>query len=289
MGQQEEGQGQFVSGQFDSAAEVARITKRQQLITDNIGGLFHERSDLASINHVLDIACGPGVWALEVAFAHPQIQVTGIDASRTNVRYAQAQAQAQSLVNVDFQAMDVVQGLSFDDHTFDLVNAKFIDDRIPINAWPAVLQSCQRVLRPGGTMRITTSELTVTNSKAYEELLRLYTLALYKAGYCVSGNGYHTGTGAMLNWTLGQVGYQRVQRCAYVIDYSHGTKASEENYANLAVQMQLNKQFLMDMEVVTDDHFEALYHEATIDLLSSNYCSMWYFLTMWGETPEATI
>jgi ubiquinone/menaquinone biosynthesis C-methylase UbiE len=288
MGQPESEQGQFVSGQSDSAAEVARITRRQQLIMDNIGGLFPERSDLSSIQHILDIACGPGVWALEVAFAYPQMEVTGIDTSRTNVRYAQAQAQAQNLVNVDFQFMDVVQGLEFDDHTFDLVNAKFIDDRIPVNAWPTVLRSCQRVLRPGGTIRICTSELTITNSKAYEELLRLYMLALYKAGYCVSDNGYYTGMGAMLSQTLDQLGYQGVQQRAYVIDFSHGTRASEENYANMAVQMQLNKPFLTKMGVVTDKHFEDLYREATIDLLSDNYCSMWYFLTIWGEAP-ATI
>ena len=285
MGQQGAESGQFVSGQFDSAAEVARITKRQQLIMDNIGGLFPERSDLSSIQHILDIACGPGVWALEVAFAYAQMFVTGIDANRLNIRYAQAQAQAQSLDNVDFQIMDVLQELDFDDHAFDLVNAKFIEDRIPVNAWPSVLQSCQRVLRPGGTLRITTSELTVTNSKAYEELLRLYMLALYKAGYCVSDNGYYSGTGAMLSYTLGQLGYQRVQQRAYVIDFSHGTKASGDNYANMAVQMQLRKPFLTRMGVVTDDHFDALYREATIDLLSDNYCSMWYFLTIWGEVP----
>jgi len=53
--------------------------------------------------------------------------------------------------------------------------------------------------------------------------------------------------------------------------------------------MQLIKHFLLKMEVVTEEHFEALCREATIDLLSDNYCGMWYFLTLWGEAPLSNL
>ncbi|HTK08662.1 MAG TPA: class I SAM-dependent methyltransferase [Ktedonobacteraceae bacterium] len=289
MGQQDTEQGPFVSGQFNSAAEVARITKRQQLMIDNVGGLFPERCGLSSIQRILDIACGPGIWALEVAFTYAQIEVVGIDPNRTNIRYAQAQAQAQNLENVDFQVMDALHGLDFSDHTFDLVNAQFIDDRVPISAWPTLLQSCLRVLRPGGVMRITISELIVTNSAAYEELLRLNMLALYKAGYGSSAHGYYSGTTAMLSHMLRQVGYQQVQQRAHVIDLSQGSKASQDNYASFAVLMQLIKPFLLKMEVVTEDRFDVLYREATINLLSDTYYGLWYFLTVWGEAPAGVM
>jgi len=134
-------------------------------------------------------------------------------------------------------------------------------------------------------MRITASELVVTNSKAYEELLRLNTLALYHAGYCAAANGYYTGTTALLSQALRQAGYQQVQHHAHVIDLSKGTYAFEHHYANFVVLMQLIKPFLLKMEVVTEEHFEVLCREATIDLLSDNYCGMWYFLTLWGEAP----
>jgi hypothetical protein len=134
-------------------------------------------------------------------------------------------------------------------------------------------------------MRITASDLVVTKSKAYEELLRLNTLALYRAGYCASAHGYYTGTTALLSRALRQADYQQVQHHAHVIDLSKGAYAFEHHYANFVVLMQLIKPFLLKMEVVTEEHFDALCREATIDLLSDNYCGMWYFLTLWGVAP----
>jgi ubiquinone/menaquinone biosynthesis C-methylase UbiE len=289
MVQQGINQEQIVTVDSESVAEIARITKWQQLVMQSMGGLFPERSDLSTTQHVLDIACGPGIWALEVAFTYAQMKVVGIDPNRTLTRYAQVQARTQGLENVDFQVMDALHNLDFPDHTFDLINAQFVNNRIPLHAWPAFLRDSQRVLRPGGSMRITASELVVTNSKAYEELLRLHTIALYRAGYCAAAHGYYTGTTALLSRALRQAHYQQVQYHAHVIDLSKGTYAFEHHYANFVVLMQLIKPFLLKMEVVTEEHFEALCREATIDLLSDNYCGMWYFLTLWGEAPLSNL
>ncbi len=278
----------IVSVDVENIAEIVRITKRQQLVMECMGGLFPQQDDLSSRCCILDIACGPGVWALETAFTYPQMEVVGIDPNRTSILYARAQAQTQCLQNVDFQVMDALHGLDFPDATFDVINMQFVDTSIPVTAWSAFLRNAQRVLRPGGSINITTTVLVVTNSKAYEELLRLKALALYKAGYSVADNGYYSGIAAMLSQTLHYVGYQQVRHRAYAIDFFRGTKASEENYPNFLVWIQLVKPFLLRMEVVTEDRFETLYREATIDLLSDNYCGMWHFLTLWGSLPSGS-
>jgi ubiquinone/menaquinone biosynthesis C-methylase UbiE len=285
MVQQRAGQERDIAVDPESVAEVAWITKWQQLVTQSMGGLLPECSDLSAVQKLLDIACGSGAWTLELAFAYAQMEILGIDVNRTSIRYALAQAEMQGLENVDFQIMDALENLTFPDHTFDIINAQFIDNRIPVRAWPEFLQHCQRVLRPGGIMRILSSELIITTSKAYEELLRLSLLALHKAGYCTASNGYYTGNSVLLVQEMRRAGYQQVQQRAYVIDFSNGTKASEDNYRNFSVYMQLLKPFLQRMEVVTEERFETLYREATIDLLSDNCGGMWYFLTIWGSTP----
>lgn len=51
----------------ENAAEMARLTRQDRLITKTMGGLFTEHSDLSGGHDVLDVACGPGGWVLDVA------------------------------------------------------------------------------------------------------------------------------------------------------------------------------------------------------------------------------
>src|SRR5215468_5697662 len=71
----------------ENAAEVARLMNRHRIVTLSMGGLFPEDLALSDILHVLDLGCGPGSWALDVAFEHPNMDVIGIDASQSMVAY----------------------------------------------------------------------------------------------------------------------------------------------------------------------------------------------------------
>src|SRR6266700_7815889 len=66
----------------ESAAEMARLVSQDRLTTKSMGGLLPEQTDLSSIHRVLDVACGPGGWVLDMAFEHPEVQVVGIDISQ---------------------------------------------------------------------------------------------------------------------------------------------------------------------------------------------------------------
>ena len=59
----------------ESPAETARLMKQDRLLTECMGGVFPEGVDLSTSTAILDLACGPGGWALDVAFAYPHIQV----------------------------------------------------------------------------------------------------------------------------------------------------------------------------------------------------------------------
>src|SRR6266704_4026528 len=83
----------------ESGAEMARLLSQDRLITRGMGGLFSERSDLSGIHRILDAACGPGGWALEVASTYPEIEVVGFDVSQAMIDYARVQAQARGLEN----------------------------------------------------------------------------------------------------------------------------------------------------------------------------------------------
>ena len=91
----------------ESGGEMTRLLSQDRLITKGMGGLFSERSDLSGIRRILDAACGPGGWALEVASTYPEIEVVGFDVSQAMIDYARVQAQARGLENADFRVMDI--------------------------------------------------------------------------------------------------------------------------------------------------------------------------------------
>src|SRR5579859_8069905 len=109
----------------ESAAEMVRLLQQDQLMTTGMGGIFPE-IELDGVQQVLDLACGPGGWALDVAYNYSDMEVVGVDISERMIAYATVQAQVQQRNNVSFRVMDILQPLDFPDASFDLVNARFI-------------------------------------------------------------------------------------------------------------------------------------------------------------------
>src|SRR5579859_1692694 len=131
----------------ESGAEMARLIDQDHLITEGMGGLLPERSnDFSGIHRLLDVGCGPGGWALEIAFAHPEIEVIGFDISQAMIDYARARARVRGLDNASFRVMDMQKPLDFSDDSFDLVNGRFVSF-IPTSLIPAFLKECMRITR----------------------------------------------------------------------------------------------------------------------------------------------
>ncbi len=154
----------------ENAAEMARLMVQDRLLTQAMGGVLPEQSDLSQVYHVLDIACGPGGWLLDLVTQYPHMQGVGIDISQLMMEYASSLATSQGLSNVQFHVMDAMQPLHFSDNTFDLVNGRIFTGFLSTHQWSALLQECARITRPGGILRFTEAEWGFTNSAAYDTL-----------------------------------------------------------------------------------------------------------------------
>jgi len=262
----------------ESGAETARLMHQHRLVTAGMGGLFPEPLDVSQVQHILDIACGPGDWALDVAFEYPEIEVIAIDLSRTMVEYAHARAGVQGLDNARFCVMDALQPLVFPDDAFDLVNARFLCGCMPTTAWPALLKECVRVTRPGGVICLTEAENGISTGSACEQISAFCARAMQGAGHSFSPDGRHLGITPLLGHFLLQAGCQHIQQQAHVIDYSVDTDLHRSVFANFNVLVEVLKPFLMRMGVITGDELEYLHREATIEMLSDDFCGVWFLL-----------
>jgi ubiquinone/menaquinone biosynthesis C-methylase UbiE len=95
---------------------------------------------------VLDLACGPGGWAIEVAAAFHAVEVVGIDLSARAVERATARARERGLTNVRFQTMNIMEALAFPNASFDLINGRFMASFMLPASWPRLLAECRRLL-----------------------------------------------------------------------------------------------------------------------------------------------
>lgn len=270
----------------ESGAEMARLLDQDRLVTKGMGGLFSDltTSEVSRIQRILDIACGPGGWAQEVAFAYPEKEVVGFDISPVMIEYARDQARLQGLQNATFQVMSAMEPLDFPNESFDLVNARFISFMLPV-AWPGLLHECLRILRPGGIIRLSEGDIPFTNKPAYDTLWRWLSQALYKTGQSFSPSGQQLGIVPMLAYLLSQAGFQDIQQFPHILDGSLGTEFYEAGRKDILIASKLFEPFVIGMGVTTPEEFDKAYEQMQVEMLADDFRSLALMLTVIGTKP----
>jgi ubiquinone/menaquinone biosynthesis C-methylase UbiE len=105
---------------------------------------------------ILDVGCGTGQWAFELAQQFPQAEVVGLDLELVK-------ASASPPPNYRFVQGDILHGLPFDDNSFDFVHQRLLVLAIPQAAWPAAVQELVRVTAPGGWIELVETSIHISN------------------------------------------------------------------------------------------------------------------------------
>ena len=102
---------------------------------------------------VLDVGCGTGTLAMEVARRVGRAgRVAGVDPGTEQIARARAKA-ARRHVPIEFQ-IGVIEQLPFPDQTFDVVLSTLMMHHLPASLKRQGLAEIARVLRPGGRLVI---------------------------------------------------------------------------------------------------------------------------------------
>ena len=270
----------------ESAAEMVRLIDQDRCMNEAMGSLLPESIDLTAISTVLDVACGPGGWAQELALLYPHITVVGIDISQIMIKFAQQRARVRSLHNVSFQVMDARTSLAFPHGTFDLVNARFMAAFLLRNQWPQVIREFARLTRAGGAIVLTETDIFSqgsTNSPALEELNGMCREAVYLAGLYSSTGTLVT---SVLDQLLQEAGCRNIQSKWHTLDFSAGTAARPVIYSNLSFALKLVQPFLLKMVKTTQEHLDELYEKGLQEMMGDGFRADTRFLTVWGIKSE---
>lgn len=266
----------------ESGAEMARLTNQDHIVTKYMGGLFSELDDLSTVQRVLDVACGPGGWAQEVAFTYPTMEVVGFDISNAMVKYARAQASVQGLDNATFHVMDLQQRWDFPDQSFDFVNSRFITF-IPEVAWHHLAQEAGRITRPGGYIRLTETEWwCLSTSPALEEFTNIITRSIKLQGG-FSTTGRFTGVLPMLGQLLHEAGCNEVNYKTHTIDHSYGTEAYESFRRDAEVIFKLAQPQMVTLDLATQAELDRLYEDMLIQMRQETFRSLMLIVSAYGQ------
>ncbi len=105
---------------------------------------------------ILDVGCGTGRWAHEMAAQFPRTKVFGLDVD------PRASKEGNTIpTNYRFIAGNVLKELPFPDMTFDFVHQRFLHMALPLNGWNHAVQELARVTRPGGWVELVESDLII--------------------------------------------------------------------------------------------------------------------------------
>jgi ubiquinone/menaquinone biosynthesis C-methylase UbiE len=133
--------------------EINRLDFQHFLLRTGLRGNY-----AAPVNQpadILDVGCGSGRWAMEMAALFPHARVYGLDlVPPPDDANPLGQGLDTRPGNYTFKVGNILEGLPFPDQSFDFVHQRLLITAIPRDRWAGVIQELVRVTRRGGWVEL---------------------------------------------------------------------------------------------------------------------------------------
>ena len=261
--------------------ELIRLTEQDRLVTASMGGVLAEQANPGEFRRVLDVACGTGSWAIDMARTYPELSLVGIDIHPGIIAYAREQAVIYDVQDrVEFQVMDALRVLDFPDRSFDLLNLRFALGFVRTWEWTRLLADMLRVIRPGGIIRLTDEDIMhQSTSPASMQFCAMLLCALFRSGHLFTQDS--TGLIDHLAPLLCQQGFQQVQTQVYALQYRAKTPEGLK-YAQDGVRIvRTLRPFIQKWGCASAD-YDTIQQRVSEEVYQPNFSATWQLLTVWG-------
>ncbi len=177
--------------------EIDRLDRQHYIVRF----MLHENylAPLQAPGRILDVGCGTGRWAIEMAKAFPSAEIVGLDIVKPTPDASQRPS------NVLFLQRDVLKRLPFTDHIFDYVHMRFLIGALPAANFQSVINELSRVVRPGGWIELAEPGPFINAGVGLETLWKWMT-ALAKR------KGIDMAAGSHLDKFLKEAGFKHVSK-----------------------------------------------------------------------------
>lgn len=142
--------------------EVQRLDFQHFIVRQELHGNY--LAPLDRPKSILDLGCGTGRWAMEMAAEFPSANVVGMDLVLPDSAASLGHGLARQPDNVAFLEGDILKGLPFADASFDFVYIRLLFAAVPEQAWSVLLDELIRVTRPQGWIESTESWVNLSDT-----------------------------------------------------------------------------------------------------------------------------
>ncbi len=267
---------------------ITRLPIQERLLIEQMEGVFPEKeNNLQDFTRVLDVACGTGTWALQVAQENPHLEVIGVECHRQLVQYATCLAKARRVENVSFVLLqENMRSLPFPNGHFDLVNAHFLFTLLSAGEWSGVVQEYLRVTRSGGYLRLIEPEWGTTNNQAFEEFKRLFLRSFKRRGYGLSSDEEHIGAAFFLCSFLKLAGATEISQRFSVCNYWTEPRRSSNPAKWIEMIAQSVRPLFLSEGVMTQMDFDHLIQSLIKEVTCPSFSEIAYVLSACGQKTE---
>lgn len=193
---------------------------------------------------ILDVGCGTGRWASEMAELFPQASVVGFD------QVAPTPLEDMP-VRYHFQQGSVLHKLNFKDHEFSFVHQRLLCLAIPSSYWPAEIQELVRVTQRGGWVETVEADISFQNAGPQSNLLSDW---IYRS---CKRRGIDPRTSLNLKPVLQQAGLINVKAETIAIPVGKwGDKIGEMGIINMHAIWQAMKAPVVSFAGVSGDEYD---------------------------------
>jgi ubiquinone/menaquinone biosynthesis C-methylase UbiE len=263
-----------------SEAELLRLIKLDNLLNKCTNLLPKEFVPWKDAR-ILDLACGPGGWALEVAERFPLVNIVAVDIDEFMIAYARAQAQVREQERVNFYVGDILKLLDFPDESFDFINARFLQGLMKTSSWTPLIKECFRLTRPGGIIRMTeTGARCMVGCPLQHQFSALLCRAFWNAGMSFAED--EIAVTPILGHLLAQEGYQIIREFPYVLNLSYGTEFYLSWVNSARVTLQLIKPFILKYTSISETELDTIANGIPQELQRESHREHWFLTSIIG-------
>ncbi|KAI9313554.1 S-adenosyl-L-methionine-dependent methyltransferase [Dichotomocladium elegans] len=167
--------------------------------------------------NVLDSACGPGSWTLEMAKRFPNSKFYGTDLSS---RFPDQNKPD----NTEFRVLNIVDESPFESNYFGYIHQRAVTLGIKIADWPKILENIKRTLKPGGWVELTEVNLINTTFRETRQNVSNQDEIGFKL---MAAGGMDPDLGSKLTNMLSEAGFVNVQKRSFDVPINHGGELGE--------------------------------------------------------------
>jgi ubiquinone/menaquinone biosynthesis C-methylase UbiE len=254
--------------------EANRLDMQHFMLKTAFGG--NATAPIQQPMSILDVGCGTGRWAREMALQFPQANVVGIDIKEPETNVAASQQAELGMLpdNYTFVQGDITKGLPFADATFDYTHLRFLSLALPMAQWPNVLREMHRVTRPGGWIEIVEFNIPTGGGPAFEEI-QVYWKQL------AAKFGMHPGAGSAILPYMRETPLQRVQERVVVLDTADRSRTARMAAVDLYTGLASSGPAMINVGIVPKERFDALYAQVRDDI--TRHSTKWELHAVTGQ------